>query len=157
MPKGSLKDLASLVNSAIKGPDPMLLRAIEKMAVDDIQKNFTEGGSADKLPNGNNWPALAESTQERKVTKSGRKRGGEHILIVSGKLRRSVQAVTERTGRGEVSLITGSNMPYAATHNFGDNRGKRRIPRRTFLAVSQMVIDRIGNMVAKNMAEKLGS
>ena len=62
--------------------------------------------------------------------KKGRKavKGRSKILQNTGRLKRSIQARNTRT-----EAIVGTNIKYAATHNFG----YRRIPQRRFMGLSR--------------------
>lgn len=81
-------------------------------------------------PWGKGWVKLSDSTlkQREKAGKSGKK------LQVDGILKGSIAGYTEATGAG--LMVDGSNMEYAAIHNFGGKAGKGHkvlIPARTFM------------------------
>mgnify|MGYP003561121444 CR=1 FL=1 len=77
-------------------------------------------------PYGNPWQRLAASTLRKRRGTSAQ------ILVDTGTLRR--QSVTYRAAANSVEL--GSNLAYAAIHQFGGRAGRNRstaIPRRAYL------------------------
>lgn len=85
-------------------------------------------------PAGEPWAELAESTQNKLVTKRKR-RGKEHILRERGHLYGSLTYLAKPT---EVAI--GSNRKYAAIHQLGGTEdmapGPAAIPARPFLGIS---------------------
>ncbi len=87
------------------------------------------------------WPALSTAYAKRK------KKGGG-ILELSGDLRDSlVHLVT-----GKTSVRIGTNLIYAATHQFGDP--SRNIPQREFLGISAMNEMKINELVEEWVAQQ---
>lgn len=81
-----------------------------------IHRNFQEGGRP-------KWPKWSAKYKKwRSENKPGK------ILILDKILYNSITHEAHRT-----YLLVGSNMEYAATHNFGDQR--RNIPQREFLNI----------------------
>jgi phage virion morphogenesis protein len=73
-------------------------------------------------PDGTKWPELSPEYKKRK------KKGG--ILELEGDLRISIVSLVT----GQTSVEVGTNLVYAATHQFGDP--SRNIPQREFLGLS---------------------
>ena len=67
-------------------------------------------------PDGQKWPALSETTKKRR-----RKTGHTPITILqqSGLLARSIQSHSDK-----MSAVAGTNVWYAATHQFGAAKGE---------------------------------
>jgi phage virion morphogenesis protein len=99
-------------------PEPLLKIAGGVMR-GSIEQTFRDQGS----PAGS-WAPLAASTIRRDRTAGV----GRKILIRSSRLKNSVTSAQAQTINGN-TLVIGSNLIYAATHQFG--RG--RIPQREFL------------------------
>jgi phage virion morphogenesis protein len=81
-----------------------LLKICGEIMRTSIARTFREEGS----PAGS-WPQLAESTRKRKGYTAGHK-----LLILSGRLFGSISYVA-----GSDSLTIGTDVPYAAVHQFG--------------------------------------
>jgi phage virion morphogenesis protein len=97
-----------------------LLDAIGALVVSQTETRLTQTKTA---PDGTSWPALSPNYAKHK------KKGGG-ILELEGDLRDSlVHLVT-----GTSSVEIGTNLVYAATHQYGDQ--KRGIPQREFLGLS---------------------
>ncbi len=92
---------------------------IAEMLLESTKQRFDDKQS----PDGTLWAALAPKTIRRK------KKPGSSILVESGML--IDQLVTESDGH---HAAIGSNMIYAATHQFGAE--ERNIPARPFLGLS---------------------
>lgn len=110
-----------LVVSRLLNPDfNELLDAIGGLVVSQTETRITQTKTS---PDGTAWPALNPAYAKRK------KKGGG-ILELEGDLRDSlVHLVT-----GNSAVEVGTNLVYAATHQFGDE--KRGIPQREFLGLS---------------------
>jgi phage virion morphogenesis protein len=78
--------------------------------------------STKTAPDGTKWPELSPAYEQRK------KKGGG-ILELEGDLRDSLVHLVSGA-----SVEVGTNLAYAATHQFGDAR--RGIPQREFLGLS---------------------
>jgi phage virion morphogenesis protein len=97
-----------------------LLDSIGALVVSQTETRITKTKAA---PDGTKWPELNEAYSKRK------KKGGG-ILELEGDLRDSlVHLVT-----GKTAVVIGTNLVYAATHQFGDPR--RNIQQREFLGIS---------------------
>ncbi|HEY0155457.1 MAG TPA: phage virion morphogenesis protein [Longimicrobium sp.] len=121
--------LHRLVLKAVN-PQPAL-DEIGAMLVSSAQQRIQE----EEDPEGNPWPELAESTQNRRISKR-RLRGDEHMLRVKGHL---FNSITHRASRRDVQW--GSNRKYAALQQMGgtrdmENAGARANPGRAFLGIS---------------------
>lgn len=86
-----------------------------KTFVDDRFRSSTD-------PTGARWQPLAEATKKK------RRQGSGKILVDTGVLRNSVNARP-----GPRSVRFGTNVPYAATHQFGSGK----VPRRGFLPINE--------------------
>lgn len=115
-----------------------LLEAIGFQVEQQTKRRIHEEKTA---PDGSSWPewsdaylAASEESQEKAERKAGRKSGGPHhtILELTGSLRDSI---TFAVGSDAEEVEVGSNLPYAATHQYGDEA--RHIPKREFLGVSE--------------------
>ena len=117
-----------------------LLRVHETLGDDYkalVQNNFKR----ESEPDGRPWRALSPATATRMIT-SKKRRGYHPILRVTGNL----ADVKVRATRDYVEI--GSNLAYAAIHQFGGQAGRVRIPARPWL------FDRQGGIPQK-MAEAL--
>lgn len=82
---------------------------------------------------GASWPRLAPSTVRSFVTKK-RRRGTGPILQVTGRLAASVT-----TTSGKREAVIGSNVVYAAIHQFGGRAGRglrTQIPARPYIGLT---------------------
>ena len=116
-----LESVRRLLQGAERSIKPTLLQKIgaelETTARDRID-------SGDRLaPDGTDWPEWSESYLKTR-------RGQHSLLLGEGNLMDSIQSSVD--GRGFVEV--GSNLIYAATHQFGDDA--RNIPARPFLGIS---------------------
>ena len=110
--------------------DP-LLDSIGALVVSQTEERIARSKTA---PDGTPWLALNPAYAKRK------KKGGG-ILELEGDLRDSlVHLVT-----GKTSVRVGTNLVYAATHQFGDQ--KRGIPQREFLGLSPADEEAINEMI----------
>lgn len=98
-----------------RGDTSELMEAIGEVLVSSTVQRFRQQAG----PDGEPWKPL----------KRPRKRGGSKILIDRGILRSFIQALTT-----EDTVEVGTNLIYAATHQFGDAR--RGIPARPFLGIT---------------------
>jgi len=74
---------------------------------------------------GTPWAPLTETTQRRPVDRAGTLRGAHPILQVSAQLATSIQSEW-----GADYAAAGTNLVYAATHQFGAQRGQYGTTRR---------------------------
>lgn len=79
-----------------------------------------------KAPDGTPWAAWSEPYSEHKA----RSRDGGAFLDASGEL---IDSLNYEASKDEV--LVGTNLVYAATHQFGDK--KRNIPARPYLGLSK--------------------
>lgn len=109
--------------------DP-LLDALGALVVSQTEERITQEKAA---PDGTAWPELSERYAKRKKKGSG-------ILELEGDLRDSlVYLVSGQT------VEVGSNLIYAATHQFGDE--DRGIPQREFLGISDENEEAINELI----------
>jgi hypothetical protein len=153
-----------------------VLKRFERPVVDDIESNFPAESSKNKVPDGNRWAELAESTQEAPVGKqryrttwrggSGRsgarfgtkskvkrrRRGPNNILHPRGKrgMMGTIQAVVKDgilyAGTNKVSA---AGFPYPSVHQTGG----KHTPRRTFLAVSSALVTRMQDALVDEVTD----
>lgn len=90
-------------------------------------------------PEGEPWKEWSEDYAKRRPAKGG-------ILDLDGDLIDSIAFETEKD-----AIIVGSNLVYALTHQEGDD--DRRIPRRTYLGVSEQNLDDICDLTVKFFVE----
>jgi len=108
-----------------------LLDAIGALVVSQTETRIAQTKAS---PSGTAWPSLSPDYAKHK------KKGGG-ILELSGDLRDSlVHLVT-----GKSSVEVGTNLIYAATHQFGDPR--RNIPQREFLGLSTADEQQINGLI----------
>lgn len=89
------------VGTRLCNPTPAM-DAIGNLLVTSILRNFEAGGRPKK------WRPLKPATKKRKKT--------QKTLIETGRLRDSITFKLENKGR---RLVVGTNIGYAATHQFG--------------------------------------
>jgi phage virion morphogenesis protein len=119
-----------------------LLDAIGGLVVSQTETRITQTKTA---PDGTAWPALSPNYAKHK------KKGGG-ILELEGDLRDSlVHLVT-----GAATLEVGSNLIYAATHQFGDME-KRKIPARTYLGLSAEDEQQINGLLDEWWSQQLSA
>lgn len=121
---------------------------IGSMLVASTQQRF----EAERGPDGAAWPALAESTQKKRVSKR-RLRGSGHMLRVKGHLYNSITHLAT-----DHDVQVGTNRKYAALHQFGGeagmkNPGAAAVPARPFLGVSDEDRDEILRILADHLME----
>jgi phage gpG-like protein len=93
-----------------------------------VARNFAAEGRLN-VP----WASLAVSTAARRVTRSGARRGFEHILVQSGLLRASFQQFAADNDTATV----GSAISYAVYHE----EGGEHLPRRPMLPTPEIALD----------------
>lgn len=94
-------------------------------------------------PDGQDWPIWSERYRETRT--------GQHSLLIGeGALINSITHIVD--GRGFIDV--GSNLIYAATHQFGDP--DRNIPERPYLGVSASDENVVGAIIADVVADILG-
>lgn len=86
-------------------------------------------------PSGERWPPWSPRYARSRHT-------NQSLLVSEGYLLGSLNTVIEKN-----KVAIGSNLCYAATHQYGDQR--RRIPRRAYLGVSLADHDKILGIVLK--------
>ncbi len=91
-------------------PTPMLDRLGESLRA-STQKRFSDG----RAPSGLRWVRSARA-----------RKSGARTLVQSGRLQKSIR---HRLVRGDLHL--GTDVPYAAIHQFGSAGAKARAPRRS--------------------------
>ena len=102
-----------------------LMRQIGYTLIDVVEQNFETESFL-----GRPWHPLAESTKRQKA-----KKGYEKILQNRGMLAESVDFVATKD-----KLVLGTNVEYAAIHQFGGDAGKNHrahIPARPFLPIDE--------------------
>jgi phage virion morphogenesis protein len=139
-----------------------LLEVVGATAESQVRRRLSDEKTA---PDGSEWPALSEDYAAWK-----KKRSSGGLLQLYGHLTDSIQFEV----RGDEVLV-GSNVDYAATHNYGDTReaaswsGAGRsggkvasathtvtFPARTFLGLSDENKDELEQVVADWLRDELG-
>lgn len=108
------KGVLDALNRLLRASDDLspAMRSISRVLADAAERSFQgERNPATGTP----WPALKPSTTQRRE-KNGHWPG--KMLQVSGILAGSIQS-----GYGRDYAVAGTNVPYAATHQFGAARG----------------------------------
>ncbi|WP_299427210.1 phage virion morphogenesis protein [uncultured Meiothermus sp.] len=139
--QGDLKELNRRVRSLAQVRLDRVAANVGEALVSSTIQRFME----QKDPTGQPWQPLAAATvapRARDFTKGGRLRKGveerlqgRKILIQSARLRNSITSKRDGT-----AVAVGTNVVYAAIHQFGGmaGRGRRvRIPARPYLGVSR--------------------
>lgn len=101
-------------------PQRQLLEALGGEVEDQVVSRLEAGGPA---PNDEPWPAWSP----RYAATRG---GGKSLLRDEGEQLTSIQYLVT----GDDALVIGSNLEYAATHQYGDD--DRSIPARPYLGLS---------------------
>jgi len=123
------------------------LTEIGEYLVSQTTERFREG----RGPDGEPWPQSRRAAEQTKV-RDGVLVSGK-TLVNFGHLRDSI---TYRAGPSSVEI--GSNLVYAAIHQFGGRagRGKRlTLPARPFLGINQEDEQEIGRILTDHLAEAL--
>lgn len=112
---------------------------------------YMVGETADRFreskdPEGQDWPKLKKPRRRRGRSKRERR---IKLLIVTGHLRKSVNA---RANESRVEV--GSNLIYAARHNFGfEKGGKVLTPKRQYLGVSSRNREDIAGIIEDHVSK----
>ena len=121
------------LESALRARLPELVRDLAAAVESQTKRRI---GETKTDPDGAPWPEWAESTRRRR-------RGGQSLLQEEGGLLDSIQSVDE----GD-DILVGSNLVYAATHQFGsDPDDGRNIPARAYLGVGDEDRDELEEVV----------
>src|SRR5574343_1117987 len=127
-----------------------------------IQKNFDAEGRPDKwlpLKNPVSWINRYKKGGQYRAKGGGLTKAGERavagrkVLTLTARLRNSVHT---RVYADRLVVEAGSNVEYAAIHQFGGWAGrghKARIPARPYLMVQTEDIERFGQMLNKFLME----
>lgn len=144
--------------------DEVVRRAITGLvqASINLRQPFEEIGAAlvtstqqriedEETPAGDPWPELAESTQQRRVSKR-RLRGSEHILRDRGHLYNSITYLATAT-----DVAVGTSRKYAALHQLGGTEdmppGPAAVPARPYLGISEDDEREISEILLEHLAE----
>lgn len=115
-------NVAGLLNGILhKLEDPTeILFKLGAYAANEVRRNFTEGGryQSEFSAVGGDKKWVAHSPVTEKIYESQGIRGPYSLLVQSGRL---VQSITSRV-EGK-SVIVGTNVEYAAIHQFGSAKG----------------------------------
>jgi phage virion morphogenesis protein len=112
-----------------------------QIARGSINRNFMEGGRPSK------WAPLKPATIRRR-----RGFGNPQVLRDTGVLMTSIGAENDAYGIYELapsSLTLGTNVPYAAPHQFGATSGRSHtvvVPARPFMMLQDVDVDRIAQV-----------
>lgn len=124
------------------------LRPLFAAIGDDIVAASLLGFKDSRDPYGQPWKPLAPATIAR------RRKGSSTPLLDTGRLRNSI---TRRVLAGGNGVEIGSNVIYAAIHNFGGRAGrghKTVIPQRAFVATAERGLPReYGEIIRDRLAE----
>jgi len=156
-----IEDFNSVIR-LLRDPRPFLEEA-GAVIVSSIQKNFDVGGRysdvGDWRGGTRRWRPLSVLTLFGSLGKRGgkffKKRGGlkkrgerrlsgKKILVAEGHLMGSINFEVRRD-----ALVIGTNLPYAAIHQFGGKAGRGhgvRIPARPYLVIQDEDLEEIRNI-----------
>lgn len=142
-----------------------VLQVIGELMKTSVKRNFEVGGRYSEPGSWRggtrSWDPLSLATlfagqKSKYVTKKGKFRKGveekfrnRHILFRTGRLMKSI---TYQASRYQLSV--GTNVIYAAIHNFGGpaGRGKKvHIPARPYLVVQNEDLERIRGILMKHL------
>lgn len=114
------RELLNAVVQNITNPQPVLNK-IGQMMLASVKENFEIGGaysSPDSIIGGSKkWKPLSKTTKKIKARQG--KKGPYQILADSGRLRDSITAKADKD-----SVTVGTNVEYAAVHQFGAKKGE---------------------------------
>jgi len=96
-----------------------------------VDRNFLAEGRLNEP-----WASLAPSTAARRVTKSGERRGFEHILVSIGQGGGLLRASFQRFGYDNDSATVGSAITYSQFHE----EGGPNLPRRPMLPTKAIAL-----------------
>jgi phage gpG-like protein len=127
---------------------------LRQIVEDAIEQNFEDTSRQKRL----GWMDLSPAYKAA-LARKGRL-AGKKILIDRGRLRGSIQVEARREG-GTLRVVAGTNVAYAAAHQFGAPR--RGIPARPYLAlldediedIRQAALLRLGDELAERIYEGL--
>lgn len=107
-----------------------------------VDANFLKGGRDESGAEGV-WPKRKRPRRGTRGERKGR------LLYVTGALFKSTFAIhkAEYDGKGNWTANKGSNLPYAATHNYGDP--DRNIEKREFLMVPEPELDTLAQKIGR--------
>lgn len=125
-----LEALKNRLNRFLRSPMNGLEYDTGAEVVSQVQRRIA---SEKTSPKGKAWKAW--SPRYAKNAKHGRS-----LLVKEGHLLQSIE-VQEQGG----DVWVGSNLPYAATHNFGDS--SRNIPQREYLGIQENKLDSLLRIV----------
>lgn len=146
--------------------DAAVLRALDGVMARalNLQPAFEEIGASlltstqqrfedEESPEGKPWVPLAESTQRKKVTKKGARRGSANILrSPSALLYGSLTYLAKQT-----EVVIGANKDYAAIQQLGGTPGMppgpAAIPARPYLGISEDDEREIGQILVEYLTE----
>lgn len=137
--KFNFKDLERKAGKAMRES----IVEISNMAKNHYVQSFRDGGFTDE-----NKEVWKPRKQEDK------KRAGRATLVDSGELRRSV--VVKNINLQQLKVVIGSDLPYAAIHNYGLN-GKAwgkypfKMPQRQFIGKSEQVDKKAVKIIEKRI------
>ncbi len=118
----------------------LLLDAIGAEVETQTRRRIREEKTA---PDGTPWPEWSENYAETR-------HGGHSLLMGDGDLEDSIQYLI---GNDQVEI--GSNLVYAAHHNFGGNDIGTGIPQREYLGFSEENLIDIGDVLIDELNEQL--
>lgn len=93
-------------------------------------------------PEGQPWKPRTEKYKQR-LARQGRLT--PRVLVVTGKLQKSIQYLSD-----ERKVVVGTNVEYAAAHNFGHKK-KPTLPKRQFIGLSELDKERIDEIIEKHI------
>lgn len=131
-------------------------RAIDQIAAADLRAaldrigGIVESQTQDRIDRGKRSPS-GEPWEQWDDAYAATRSGRHSLLNSEGNLLRSIEHEVD----GADVLLVGSNLVYAATHQFGDE--DRGIPERPYIGVSEDDADEIEKAISDWMQREVGS
>lgn len=145
----SVKNLIGLFDSK------ELMADLATLGFEDVFSNFQK----EQSPDGRKWQPLSPAYLKRKTKRLGKSQitgRTANILQLTGRLRQSIAVSSTRSGSKDTykkikkgSAVIGTNVPYAAKHNFGDKA--KGIPQREFMDISKRGREFMADVVAEEI------
>ena len=153
-------DFNKLAQALKKGANLDIKNRLGKPVGEALVSSTRERFRTSKDPTGRPWKPLSATTVKSGFKKKDYKKSGglkkgvaereanRKILVQRGRLKNSVSSSAEDT-----KVAVGSNLVYARIHQYGGKAGRRKIPARPYLGVSDSDGREIERLTAKFLEE----
>lgn len=146
----SMSEVPNVVNGILAGMEQQF-QSVDytpqmQSFLDTLQIAHGEYFDKDVGPSGAGWPPLAKSTIQRK--------GHDTILEDTGAMRASVEGETGDSIRSAThrGLVFGTEVEHAIFHQ----TGTKRMPKREFIGMDEMLLDQLVDKVAEATVKAIG-